>query len=200
MQLWVATGNEGKLKEIKMILEPKIPNIILRHQNELKAFTPRPEDGKTYIENARIKAKTLKSVKNTDWVLGEDSGIEVIGLGSLPGIHSARYAGPHARDSENIAKMLKMMTIRNVSDRKARFYCSVIVYTPDHQEWTFDGEMWGTISKLPQGTHGFGYDSIFIPDGQTQTLAELGPGYKLNHSHRTLALRKFLERYMTTAI
>ncbi len=200
MEMWIATGNEGKLKEIKMVMEPKVPGIVLHHQNELKAFTPRPEDGKTYLDNARIKAKTLKSVRDKDWVLADDTGIEVVGLGNLPGVHSARYAGAHARDSENVAKMLKMITIRNVADRKARFYCSIVVFTPDNQEWTFDGEMWGTISKLPTGTHGFGYDSIFIPDGQTQSLAELGPGYKLSHSHRTLALRKFLERLSTMAV
>lgn len=200
MELWVATGNQDKLKEIKMVMQPKIPDLILHHQNELKAFTPRPEDGKTYLDNARIKAKTLKSVRDRDWILADDSGIEVAGLGNLPGVHSARYAGLHARDSENVAKMLKMMTIRNVTDRKARFYCSIVVITPDNQEWTFDGEMTGTIAKLPAGILGFGYDPIFIPDGQTQTLAELGPGFKLNHCHRTVALRKFLERLSTMAI
>lgn len=194
MEMWIATGNEGKLKEIKHVLEPQIPNITLHHQNELKAFTPRPEDGKTYLDNARIKARTLKAVRDKDWVLGDDTGLEVIGLGNLPGIHSARYAGAHASDSENTAKLLKMMAIRAVGDRKARFYCCLVIMTPDNQEWVCEGELWGTIGKLPQGIHGFGYDSVFIPDGQTKTLAELGPGFKLSHSHRTLALRKFLER------
>ena len=200
MELWIATGNQDKIKEIKMIMEPSVPSLKLHHQNELKAFSPRPEDGKTYLDNARIKAKTLKSVRDQDWVLADDSGIEVVGLGNLPGVHSARYAGPHARDSENVAKMLKMMTIRNVGDRKARFVSSIVVITPDNQEWSFEGEMGGTIAKLPTGLHGFGYDPIFIPDGQTKSLAELGPGYKLTHSHRTLALKKFLERLSTMAI
>jgi XTP/dITP diphosphohydrolase len=194
MEIWVATGNEGKLKEIKQLLEPQIPDIKLHHQNELKAFTPRPEDGKTYLDNARIKAKTLKAVRDKDWVMADDSGLEVVGLGNLPGVHSARYAGPHARDSENTAKLLKMMTIRNVGDRKARFISCIVVITPDNQEWVFEGELWGTIAKLPQGMHGFGYDPVFIPDGQTQSLAELGPGFKMTSSHRTLALKKFLEK------
>lgn len=194
MEMWIATGNEGKLKEIKQVLQPQIPEISLHHQNELKAFTPRPEDGKTYLDNARIKARSLKSVRDKDWVLGDDTGLEVVGLGNLPGVHSARYAGAHASDSENTAKLLKMMTIRHVADRKARFFCCLVIMTPDNQEWICEGELWGTIGKLPQGTHGFGYDSVFIPDGETKTLAELGPGYKLTHSHRTLALRKFLER------
>ena len=194
MEIWIATGNEGKLKEIKQVLVPSIPDINLHHQNELKAFTPRPEDGKTYLDNARIKARSLKSVRDKDWVLGDDTGLEVVGLGNLPGVHSARYAGTHASDSENVAKLLKMMQIRSVGDRKARFFCCIVVYTPDNQEWICEGELWGTIGKLPQGIHGFGYDSVFIPDGETKSLAELGPGYKLSHSHRTVALRKFLEK------
>lgn len=195
--IWIATGNEGKLKEISLILDPAFPKVTLHHQNELPGFTARPENGKTYLENARIKTKTLKSVRDKDWVLGEDSGIEVLGLGGLPGIHSARYAGDKAQDSENTTKLLKMMSIRGVTDRSARFVCCLIVYTPDGQEWIFEAEMKGQIAKAPAGLHGFGYDPIFIPEGNSQTLAEIGPSYKMTHSHRTKALKAFIEKVKT---
>ncbi len=195
MEIWVATGNSEKIKEMSLILSPAIEGLKLNHQGMIPGFTPKPEDGKTFLENARIKAKTLKAVRSNDWVFGEDSGIEVPGLGNLPGVHSARYAGPHARDSENVTKLLKMITLRNVSDRKAKFHCALVAYTPSGEEWVFEAEFWGKISKSPQGIMGFGYDPVFIPEGESQTLAELGPGFKNKHSHRSLALKMFLEKY-----
>lgn len=193
MELWIATGNAGKLKEYELALR-EIADLKVHHQGEIAGFSPRPEDGKTFEDNARIKAKTLKSVRSSDWVLGEDSGLEVAGLGNLPGIHSARYAGPKAADSENVAKLLKMMQIRGVSDRAAKFVCLTVVYAPDGAEWVFTGEMKGTIAKAPAGQLGFGYDPVFIPEGETKTLAELGPGYKVQKSHRAQALKAFLEK------
>src|SRR3989338_3723977 len=103
MELWLATGNKGKVNEYKLGLK-ELADLKIFTQADLPSFTPRPEDGKTFLENAQIKARTLKSVKTGVWVLGEDSGLEVEGLNNLPGIHSARYAGPKAADSENIAK------------------------------------------------------------------------------------------------
>lgn len=193
MELWIATGNKGKLSEYKLGLK-EWPNVQIHAQGEISSFTPRPEDGKTFLENAQIKARTLKSVKTGVWVLGEDAGLEVEGLNGLPGIHSARYAGPKASDNENVAKLLKMMTIRTITNRAARFYCSAVVFTPTGEEWHFEGSMKGTIASKPTGQLGFGYDPIFIPEGQTQSLAELGPGFKNQHSHRAMVLRAFLEK------
>lgn len=193
MEIWIATGNKGKLSEYKNLLRT-IPDLKIFSQADLPSFTPRPEDGKTFEDNARIKSKSLHSVKNTVWVLGEDSGLVVDGLGGLPGIHSARYAGPKASDSENVSKLLKMMTLKPMQNRNAKFVCSTVVYSPQGEEWVFTGEMPGTIASKPAGLHGFGYDPVFIPEGQTQTLAELGAGYKSLHSHRALALKAFLER------
>lgn len=193
MEIWIATANKGKLSEYKVLLN-EIAELKIFTQADLPAFTPRPEDGKTFEENARIKAKTLHAVKNKVWVLGEDSGLVVDGLGGLPGIHSARYAGPKASDSENVSKLLKMMTLKPMQNRNAKFVCSTVVYTPDGQEWVFTGEMKGTIASKPAGLHGFGYDPVFIPEGQTQTLAELGSGFKSQHSHRSLAIKSFLAK------
>ncbi len=193
MELWIATGNKGKLEEYQLALRSML-DLKLYSQADLKSFTPRPEDGDTFLDNARIKAKTVKALKPGTWVLGEDAGLEVEGLGNLPGVHSARYAGPHARDSENVAKLLKMMQIRNINPRTAHFKCVTVVYTPTGDEWIFEGKMSGKIGPKPVGLMGFGYDSIFIPDGETQSLAELGPGYKIKKSHRAQALSLFLDK------
>jgi XTP/dITP diphosphohydrolase len=197
MQIWIATGNKGKLEEYKLTLG-KIPELQIFSQADLPHFTPRPEDGATFLDNARIKAKSVKALKSEHWVLGEDSGLEVEGLNNLPGVHSARYAGPHARDSENVAKLLKMVQIRSSANRKAQFKCVTVVHTPDNQEWVFDAVMMGQIALKASGAMGFGYDPIFIPDGETKTLAELGPAYKIQKSHRAQALALFIAKLKET--
>lgn len=194
-QLWIATGNQGKLNEFKMLLN-KLP-LDIHSQKELSTFYPRPETGKTFLENAQIKTRSLHAVQNTHWVLGEDSGLEVAGLGGLPGIHSARYAGEKAADSENVAKLLKMMQLRAVQDRSAQFTCAMVLISPAREEFVFEGIFKGTIAKAPKGNQGFGYDTVFIPDGQSQTLAELGLAFKNQHSHRALACAKASEILQT---
>ncbi len=193
MEFWIATGNKGKIQEIRSLFA-EVAGAEIHTQSEISGFTPRPEDGKTFVENARIKAKTLAAVKSDQWVLGEDSGLEVEGLGNLPGIHTARYAGPNASDSENIAKLLKMVGLRTADNRKARFVCSLVVKTPKGEDWVFEGELLGTITHKPQGQMGFGYDPVFLPLGQTKTMAELGPGFKNQNSHRAHAIKAFLQR------
>lgn len=196
-ELWIATGNKGKLSEFKILFDKEFPQIKIHSIADLTVFSAPPENGATFLDNARIKAKSVRSIKNTQWVLGEDSGLEVEGLNNLPGIHSARYAGPHARDSENVAKLLKMMQIRNVANRKAKFVCSMVVFTPTGEELNFAGEITGTIAKAPMGQMGFGYDPVFIPDGETKTLAELGLAYKNANSHRARATKSFIEKIKT---
>jgi XTP/dITP diphosphohydrolase len=142
MELWIATGNKGKLEEYKLTLG-KFSEINLFSQADLPHFTPRPEDGATFLDNARIKAKSVKALKNEHWVLGEDAGLEVEGLNHLPGVHTARYAGPNARDSENVAKVLKMVQIRSAANRKAQFKCVSVVLTPNNEEWVFEGLLKG---------------------------------------------------------
>jgi XTP/dITP diphosphohydrolase len=192
-EIWIATGNKGKLTEYKILFN-ELADFKIFSQGDLPTFSPRPEDGKTFEDNARIKARTLRAVKNNVFIIGEDSGLEVEGLNNLPGIHSARYAGPKASDSENLSKLLKMMTLKPMQNRNARFFCSIVAYTPTGEEWTFTGELKGKIASKPAGLHGFGYDPVFIPEGQTQTLAELSSGYKSQHSHRAKATRLFLEK------
>lgn len=194
MELWIGTTNKGKLSEFKILLDGKIPGLVLKSLSDLPTYVQPPENGQTFLDNARIKARSLKAMKPGHWVLAEDSGLEVTGLGGLPGIHSARYAGPKAADSENVAKLLKMMQLKAVMDRSARFLATLIAFNPQGEELIFTGEMKGTIAKTPAGQHGFGYDPVFIPEGETQTLAQLGAGYKNQHSHRTKATKAFLEK------
>lgn len=193
MNLWIATSNKGKLTEFKVLLN-SIPDIKISSSADLPVFSAPPETGATYLDNARIKTRALKAVKPDTWVLGDDSGLEVLGLGNLPGVHSARYAGPNARDSENRAKLLKMLQIRNITDRSARFRCSIVVFTDKGEEWIFEGALEGQIALKESGTMGFGYDSIFIPKGETKTLAELEPSFKNKYSHRALAVQQFIQK------
>ena len=196
MEIWIATGNKGKLEEFKLGLKSVLanhPDSQIFSQSDLKNFSPMPENGETFVANARIKAKSLKAMKPNTWIIADDSGLEVTGLNNLPGVHSARYAGPNARDSENVAKLLKMMQIRNISPRTAQFKCVLVIYNPEGTEFIFEGELKGTISAKPSGLLGFGYDPVFIPDGETKTLADLGPGYKIQKSHRAVALEQFLK-------
>jgi XTP/dITP diphosphohydrolase len=193
MDLWIASSNTGKIKEFQNLLFD-FPQIKIRTQNEISGFSSPEENGDSFLSNARIKAKSLRAIKNQDWVLADDSGLEVQGLGGLPGIHSARYAGPKARDSENIAKLLKMMQIRNVTDRSAQFRACLVALAPNGEEFQMEGILRGQIGMQLAGAHGFGYDPVFIPSGQTQTLAELGPGFKNQQSHRALAFKQFLEK------
>lgn len=197
MELWIASSNKGKIEEY-MILLKEIPGIEIHIQNEIPGFSPRPEDGKTFLDNAIIKAKTLKAVKPHAWILGEDAGLEVEGLGGLPGVHTARYAGPKATDIENLTKLLKMMSLRPMANRNAQFRAVTVVLGPQGEEWHFEGLLKGKIALKPAGVLGFGYDPVFIPENQDKTLAELGAGYKSTHSHRAQNAKAFLQKYLST--
>ena len=188
-ELWVATTNKGKLSEFRSLLGDGFD---VHAASELGFYTAPPETGKTFEENARIKARSLKAVKPGVWVVADDSGLEVDGLGGLPGVHSARYAGDKASDRENTAKLLKMVQIRTPGQRSARFVCVLVVFDPQGQEHVIRGEVKGQIATAARGTAGFGYDPVFIPEGHEKTFAELGLPVKNQISHRAKALREFL--------
>ena len=190
-EVWLATGNKGKATEFKNLLDGL--DFEIHTQDELSFFSQPPEDGDSFEANARIKAKALHAIKSESWTISDDSGLMVEALNGLPGIHSARYAGPKAQPSENNAKLLKMMQLRAGLNRKASFHCCLIAINPEGKEFVVHGEMAGTIGKSAKGTHGFGYDPVFIPEGETQTLAEMNPGEKNAISHRSKALKKLLE-------
>lgn len=189
ISLWVATSNQGKLNEFRNILGSALE---IRSLAELKVYALPKETGSTFVDNARIKAKALKAVKPGEWVVADDSGLEVEGLGGLPGVHSARYAGEKASDAENNAKLLKMVQIRTPGNRKAQFRCVFVVYDPQGKETVIEGIVKGTIAPKASGAAGFGYDPVFIPEGQSKSYSELGSAFKNQGSHRAQAIRQLV--------
>ncbi len=198
MELWVATSNKGKLAEFRALLEGR--GVEVHSPAEISIYSSPLENGDSFEANARIKARALKVFKPTEWVIGEDSGLEVAGLDGLPGIHSARYAGERASDAENVAKLLKMLKIRSPNNRAARFRAVMVALSPQGEERIYQGVLNGQIAEQARGQHGFGYDPIFIPETTSdqpemvnKTLAELPPAIKNRLSHRAQALRQWAE-------
>ena len=147
-----------------------------------------PETGATYYENARAKARFGLGVTGGGvHLLGEDSGLEVAALGGRPGIESARYAPEGA---PAIAKLLRELD--GIADREARYVCELVCIGPDGVETRGSGTLTGRIGDAPHGTGGFGYDPVFVPDGEELTVAELGDGWKDRSSHRARAARALL--------
>jgi XTP/dITP diphosphohydrolase len=148
-----------------------------------------PETGDTYYANAVIKAEFGREHAAPDaWVLAEDSGLEVAGLDGRPGVLSARYApeGPPA-----VAKLLD--ELGEAEDRRAHYTSELVLLSPDGRELRGTGVLEGRIAHEPRGSEGFGYDPVFVPDGEARTVAELGDEWKAEHSHRARAARALLE-------
>ncbi len=201
MDIWLATTNRGKVLEFEMLLEPLLKKgLKVKTLGDLPTYYPPEETGATFLDNARIKARSLKAMRPKEWIVAEDSGLAVEGMNGLPGIHSARYAGPKASDFENRVKLLKIMGLKQLANRNASFLCQMVVFDPEGQEFLFSGELKGTIAKAEVGRNGFGYDSVFVPEGEKTTLAELGMAYKNKVSHRSQATGKLLELLTTKLV
>ena len=191
MEVWIASGNNGKLKEFRFLLRELEPEI--HSPNELDYYSTPNENGESFEDNARIKAKALAAVKPGVWVIADDSGLCCEGINGLPGIHSAWYAGDKARDTDNVAKLLKMLQMRT-QNRKAHFECCIVAYSPEGEEIVVTGKLEGEIARKQSGTSGFGYDPVFIPKGMEKTLAELESQEKNKISHRAIAMEQLLEK------
>lgn len=149
-----------------------------------------PEEGDTYYENARGKAEFGRSLAGPEaWTIGEDSGIELAALGGAPGMRSARWA------DDGVARALEELA--DVDDRRARYVCELVALSPAGEERRGTGILDGTIAEERRGSEGFGYDPIFVPDGEAQTVAELGNAWKREHSHRALAARALRSAFRT---
>ncbi len=147
-----------------------------------------PETGETYYDNARLKASFGRAHAEPDaWVLGEDSGIEVEGLGGGPGVQSARSGG-----NDPVGWLLERLRGVEGDERRARYVSELVALTPNGVELRGTGTLSGRIVDEPRGSEGFGYDPIFVPDGETRTVAELGNEWKAQHSHRANAARALL--------
>ena len=170
----LASGNAHKLAELRRLL----PGWELA---ALPLDFP-PEDGDTYEANARLKARFAHEHAPPDeWVLADDSGVEADALGGRPGIHSARWSGAW------VETMLAELEGRD--DRDGRYVCVLVALSPDGDEVVARGELAGSFADDPRGDEGFGYDPIFVPAGETRTVAELGNAWKDEHSHRAVAAR-----------
>ena len=146
-----------------------------------------PEEGSTYYDNARVKAEAGRSSER--WSLGEDSGLEVEGLGGAPGILSARFAGP---GEDPVAKLLAQLAGMTGRSREARYVCELVALSPAGEEVRATGLLRGRIAEEARGSEGFGYDPVFVPTGEQRTVAELGNAWKREHSHRALAAQALL--------
>jgi XTP/dITP diphosphohydrolase len=146
------------------------------------------ETGATFYENARAKALFGRAVGAAGaWMIGEDSGLEVEGLGGAPGIRSARYAGEGASDEENTTKLLGELEGVAGDGRRARYVSELVCLAPGLEEYRGSGTLAGRIATEPRGSGGFGYDPVFVPDGEEFTVAELGDDWKARQSHRAAA-------------
>jgi XTP/dITP diphosphohydrolase len=170
----LASGNPHKLEELRAAL-PGWELALLETDRDYP-----PEDGASYYENARAKAEFGRESAPTDeWVLGEDSGIEVAALGGRPGIASARWA------ADGVAQLLAELD--GVDDRRARYVCELVALGPAGEERRGTGILEGTVATGRRGDEGFGYDPIFVPTGEERTVAELGDDWKRASSHRARA-------------
>lgn len=169
----LCSANEHKARELSAAL----PGWSV----ELLDAGPLPDEtGETYEENARAKARFGRSVGPAwAWMIGEDSGVEVEALGGRPGIASARWA------DDPVEALLN--ELGNAGERRARYVCALVALPPEGEEIAVRGLLEGTIARVPRGTEGFGYDPIFIPEGESQTVAELGNAWKRANSHRARA-------------
>ncbi len=188
LRILVATGNAHKTAEIRQILGSSFHVSDLSSHPEIPAAE---ETGATFLENAIIKAVDA-SLRFEGLVLSDDSGLEVDALNGAPGVRSARYAGERSDDAANREKLLLELSLLqgDGSGRGARFHCVMVLAQQGKVIGSFDGRVEGRIVDECKGVGGFGYDPLFIPDGHSQTFAQLSGEIKNALSHRARALEK----------
>ena len=186
MRAVLASANPHKARELTDVLDGWAIE-------PLGAALP-DETGSTFSENARAKATFARAVVGPDvLVLGEDSGLEVEALNGAPGVRSARYAGVGASDADNVARLLAELGNVAPERRAARFVAEIVCLLPGGGDVNVRGSLDGFIAFEPRGSDGFGYDPIFVPAGQQETVAELGAAWKREHSHRARAARSLVD-------
>ena len=180
----LASGNENKLRELRHALAEWTIEL-------LGADDYPPETGDTYYENARAKAEFGRARAGDRWALGEDSGVEIDGLDGGPGVLSARWAA--GREAERALEELEGV---EGDGRRARYVCELVAIAPDGTEHRGTGTLGGRIADTMSGAEGFGFDPVFIPDGEDRTVAQLGNDWKRDNSHRARAARALLVSIM----
>ena len=177
----LASRNPNKARELERLL----PGWTIE---PLDADDYPPEDADTYYANAVTKARFGRSRAPAGaWALGEDSGLEIAGLGGRPGVHSSRSAA-----GDEVGWALRELEGVAGAGRRARYVCELVALAPDGEEVRGTGTLEGRIAESPAGSAGFGFDPVFVPDGEEQTVAELGDEWKAQYSHRANAARALL--------
>lgn len=181
-----ATNNAHKLQEVSEILEDKIQIMNLK---DIHCEEEIPETSDTIEGNAYQKANYIYEHYHVD-CFADDTGLEVEALNGAPGVYSARYAGPQHNSKDNIRKLLTDM--QDIENRNAQFRTAIVLIL-DGKIHLFEGTIKGTIIRSERGSSGFGYDSVFVPDGFEKTFAELGEEIKNKISHRAIATKKLVK-------
>ena len=189
-----ATGNENKMKEIRMILADLGLEIL--SMKEAGVFEEIEEDGMSFEENAEIKARAISRVMTNDIVLADDSGLEIDYLNKEPGVYSARYMGEDTSYTIKNQNLLDRLNGVPKEQRTARFVCAIAAVLPDKETLVTRETIEGYIGFEPQGENGFGYDPIFYVDEYNCSTASLPPDKKNEMSHRGKALRAMKEALM----
>jgi XTP/dITP diphosphohydrolase len=192
--LIIASSNQGKIKEFAQLLQ-KSPFDILSAKS-IGGMPAVNETGSSFLENAIIKAQAVHAkAPEGHWVLADDSGLSVEALNGAPGVYSARYAGEHASDTDNCAKLLAALAKDSTANRRAQFECALCLIDDYGRLSYYTGVCAGQIATEAQGTHGFGYDPLFIPDGYTTTFGVLDKQIKAKISHRAQACEHFVASF-----
>lgn len=189
MKLIIASNNAHKIGEIKKILAEKFEEILSLRESGIDHETV--EDGTTFMENALKKAREIAEISGCA-ALADDSGICVDALGGAPGIFSARFAGEHGNDKANNALLLEKLADKE--DRSAHYTAAIALVYPSGKEVTAEGYMFGEIIRSERGEGGFGYDPLFVPTGESRTVAEMTSEEKNLISHRANALKELCKK------
>jgi XTP/dITP diphosphohydrolase len=196
VKVLLATRNAGKLVELRRMLDG-VPLEVLGLA-DVPEFPEAPETGATFAENALAKARDAAAATGLPSV-ADDSGLTVDALNGMPGVLSARWAGRHGDDAANLELLLGQLEDVPDERRRAAFVCAAALVVPGGAETVVHGEWTGRIVRAPRGTNGFGYDPIFVPDGEERTSAELSAEEKDAASHRGRAMRALLPHLQALA-
>jgi XTP/dITP diphosphohydrolase len=192
----LATRNAQKLAELRRIVAAEAPDVQVLGLAEVASYPEPAETERTFEGNALLKARACVAATGLP-ALADDSGLAVDLLNQMPGVRSARWAGPGASDQENNALLLRQLADVPAAERTARFVCAMALVLPDGTEHVRLGEMRGRLAVSPAGHNGFGYDPLFVADGNAMTNGELEPSVKDAISHRGRAVRAILPVLLT---
>jgi XTP/dITP diphosphohydrolase len=188
MQLHLASGNAHKAEEFRALAAGSGLKATIVSAREVGGMPTVAEDTGTFAGNARQKALALRArLPAGSWVLADDSGLCVDALGGAPGVESAYFAGPAGDGAANLVKLVRELAGVPDERRTGHFVCLLLLAGPEGREFTFEGRCHGRLRREPRGGAGFGYDPLFVPDGEVLTFAELGDAAKNRLSHRARA-------------